>query len=80
MAELLHAKVLCSMLGREGILNKEFLPETRRDGGAQPLLLISVPNKPGLNPKSLDSVFEVKANRYVKTSSLLAFFSIRVGY
>ena len=31
------------------------------DGGIESQLLVSVPNTPGLNPKSLRSAYEVKA-------------------
>ena len=41
--------------------NKKIFPATRRDGGAEPQSLVSVPNIPGLNPKSLRSVYEMKA-------------------
>jgi hypothetical protein len=43
------------------IFNKIFLPVTRRDGRAQPQSLVSVPNIPVLNPKSLCRVCDVKA-------------------
>ena len=46
---------------RVGILNKEFHPETRRDGGEEPQSLVTVPNILELNPKSLCSAYEVKA-------------------
>ena len=38
-----------------GVFNKEFVPETRIDGGAESQSLVSVPNIPGLNHKSLRS-------------------------
>ena len=47
--------------GRVGIFNKEFLPETRRDGGTQPQSLVSVPNIPELNSKSPRSACDMEA-------------------
>ena len=43
------------------IFNKGFLPETRRDGGAEPQSLVSITNKPVLNLKYLRSEYDVKA-------------------
>ena len=40
--------------------NKEFLPKTLRNGGAGPQSLVSVPNIPGLHPKSVCSAYNVK--------------------
>ena len=36
------------------------LPKTRRDGGEESQLLVSVSNIPGLNPQSLPSAYDVK--------------------
>ena len=43
------------------ILIKRFLLRTRRDGGTESQSLVSVPNKPGLNPKSLYRTYDLKA-------------------
>jgi hypothetical protein len=51
--------VSVSILGRIGIPNKKS-PGTRRDDGTDPQLLVSVPNTPGLNPRSLRSAYDVK--------------------
>ena len=39
---------------------KIFLPGIRSDCRAEPQSQVSVPNVPGLNPKSLNSVYNVK--------------------
>ena len=56
----LHATVSDTIPSRVGIYKKEYPPEVRRDGGAEPQSLISVPNISGLNPKSLHSAYDVK--------------------
>ena len=54
----------CSSLGFDSWQgrNSEFLLGNgiRRDGGAEPQLLVSTPNIPGLNPKSFHSEHVVK--------------------
>ena len=40
--------------------NKEFLPETKKHGGAEPQSLVSDPNIPGLHSKSLHNAYDVK--------------------
>ena len=52
----LHAAVP----GSVGIYDKEFLPETRRDGGGETQLLFSIPNIARLDPKFLLSAYDVK--------------------
>ena len=56
-----HAAVSSSIPGGIGIFNKLFLSSTRRDGGVEFEILISVPNIPVLNPKFIRSEYEVKA-------------------
>ena len=57
----LHAGVSGSTPGRARIFNKRlFLFGTRRGGGTKSQLLASVPNTPGLNPKSLHSTYDMK--------------------
>ena len=46
--------------GRVEIFNKEFLPETRRDGGAEPQSLVSIPNTSEINPNYLPSGCDLK--------------------
>ena len=46
----LHTAVPGLIPGWVEIFNKDFLPEARRDGGAEPQ---SVPNIPGLNPQCI---------------------------
>ena len=59
-----------SATGRVGVFNKEFIPKTRRDGGAELQSLVSVPNIPGVNPKSLYSAYDVIAYVLMITSSM----------
>ena len=51
--------VTCKVM--DSNLSTGFLLGSRRDGGAESQSLISVPNTPGLNPKSLRNAYDVKA-------------------
>ena len=42
-------------------INSTFFSINRRDSGTEPQLLVSVPNMPGLNTKSLRRAYDVKA-------------------
>ena len=50
-----------SIPGKIGIFNKKFPPETSRDDEAKLKSLVSVPNTPGLNTRSLHSAYDVNA-------------------
>ena len=63
----LHAAVSDSIPGRARIKK---IPETRRDGRAEPQSLVSVLNIPGLNPKSVRNAYDVKA--YVVLIAIMA--------
>ena len=52
-AVALHTAVSSLTQGKIGILNKEFLPETRKDDAVEPESLVSVPIIPGLNPSAV---------------------------
>ena len=43
------------------MFNEKVSSRTRRDGRTEPQSLVSAPNIPGLNSKSLSSVYDVKA-------------------
>ena len=74
-----QAAVSRSIPGRVGIFNKkEFLPDTRRDGGAELQSLVSFPNMPGLNSKSLCSPYDLKL--YVLLIEIRPYLDLQVSF